>query len=201
MRHFILVGQRARTAPDFLLADIPSTSGRLDVLLRGLRAALLVSHGVRRDVVVYLCLLGPPEAPRTLRFAGPAARYMRPDERSLASVVKKALATPCDASSEFEPVREGIAIAHGGVERALAELDGVPLYVLDEQAADIRACGAWPDEAAFVIGDHLGLPDPARAALAQRGAQSIRVGPVSLHAEDAIALVHNELDRAAARAP
>lgn len=196
MRHFVLVSQRARSSPDFLLADIPSTSGRLDVLLRGLRSALLISHGVRRDVVVYLCLLGTPEAPRTLRFAGPSARYMRPDERSLATLVKKALATPCDASG-FTTVREGISIAAGGVECALSALDGIPLYVLDEQAEDIRACDAWPNDAAFVVGDHLGLSDSARAALAQRGARPIRVGPISLHAEDAIALVHNELDRAA----
>ena len=201
MRHFILVSQRARSSPDFLLADIPSTSGRLDVLLRGLRSALLVSHGVRRDVVVYLCLLGTPEAPRTLRFAGPSARYMRPDERSLATLVKKALATSCAGSSEFVSVREGIAIAEGGVERALAALDGVPLYVLDEQGEDIRARDTWPTDLAFVIGDHLGFSDPARAALAQRGARPVRVGPISLHAEDAIALVHNELDRALTAGP
>ena len=64
----MVVGQRARASSDFLLVDIPSTSGRLDVLLRCLRAALLVSHGVRRDTVVYLCLLGTPERPRTSQF-------------------------------------------------------------------------------------------------------------------------------------
>src|SRR5215471_1784383 len=136
MRRFVIVGQRARTAPDFSLSDIPSTSGRLDVLLRCLRAGLLVSHGVRRDTAVYLCLLGTPERPRTIRFEGPAARYMRPDERSLASVVRKALSTAADGGA-FTPVREGIAIADGGLPVLWNELAGTALYVLEEAAPDI----------------------------------------------------------------
>src|SRR4051812_13724602 len=91
---FVVVGHRAASTPDFLLNDIPGTSGRLDVLLRCLRARLLVSHGLRRDTEVYLVLLGGAAAPRTLRFTGRAARYLRPDERSLATTVRKALATP-----------------------------------------------------------------------------------------------------------
>ena len=196
MRRFVVIGQRARASPDFLLADIPSTSGRLDVLLRCLRAALLVSHGVRRDAIVYLCLLGDPERVRTLRFDGPAAKYMRPDERSLATVVKKALATPCETS--FIPVRNGISIAAGGPERVWSELADSALYVLEEGAPDLRGAALEATRsAAFVIGDHLGLPASVREALAVRGACPVSVGPVSLHAEDVITLVSNELDRRA----
>ena len=57
-RRFVVIGQSATASPDFSLVDIAGTSGRLDVLLRCLRAALLVSHGLRRDTVVYLVLLG-----------------------------------------------------------------------------------------------------------------------------------------------
>ena len=60
MRRFVIVGQQATSSPHFSLLDLPSTSGRLDVLLRCLRAALLVSHGLRRDAVAYLVLLGDP---------------------------------------------------------------------------------------------------------------------------------------------
>jgi len=193
MRRFVVVGQRARASPDFLLADIPSTSGRLDVLLRCLRAALLVSHGVRRDTVVYLCLLGDPPRARTLRFDGPAAKYMRPDERSLATVVKKALATPCGAA--FVEVRNGISVAAGGVECVWCELEGSALFVLEEGAPDLRSAGLAGDEHAFVIGDHLGLSPVLRAELETRGARPVSVGPISLHAEDVVTLVSNELDR------
>ena len=70
---------------------MPSTSGRLDVLLRSIRAAFLVSHGLRRDVVVYLVLCAGPRAPRVLRIDGRSAKFLRPDERSLAVLLQKSL--------------------------------------------------------------------------------------------------------------
>src|SRR5262245_20269818 len=99
MRRFVVVGQKASASPDFSLDDLPATSGRLDVLLRCLRAALLVSHGLREDTIVYLVLQGGPRAPRALRIEGAAARFVRPDERSLAVLVKKVLATEGEGSA------------------------------------------------------------------------------------------------------
>jgi tRNA (pseudouridine54-N1)-methyltransferase len=195
VRRFVVIGQRARASSDFLLVDIPSTSGRLDVLLRCLRAALLVSHGVRRDTVVYLCLLGDPERRRTIRFEGPGAKYMRPDERSLATLIKKALAVAADGGSGFVQVREGISIADGGLESVWDELAGSALYLLEEGAADLRACAIPSGDVAFVIGDHVGFPEGVREELLGRGAQAVSVGPISLHAEDVVTLVANELDR------
>jgi tRNA (pseudouridine54-N1)-methyltransferase len=195
VRRFIVVGQTAKTSGDFLLVDIPSTSGRVDVLLRALRTALLVSHGVRRDTRVYLMLLGDPERPRTLRIDGAAARYLRPDERSLATTLKKALATPCD-SAEFVPVRPGIAIAKGDIETLLADLAGCALYLLEPAASDIRALSFDAREPAFVLGDHLGFSEAMRSRWLQLGAQPLSVGPTPLFTEDVIAIVSNELDRA-----
>src|SRR5262245_53019243 len=56
-RRFVIIGQKAIASDAFLLDDLPGTSGRLDILVRCLRPALLSSHGLRRDVVVYLVLL------------------------------------------------------------------------------------------------------------------------------------------------
>jgi tRNA (pseudouridine54-N1)-methyltransferase len=193
MRRFVIVGQKARASPDFLLVDIPSTSGRLDVLLHALRAGLLFSHGVRTDTVVYLVLAGPPDAPRTVRIEGGASRYLRPDERSLATTLKKLLAWPCQGAG-FEPVRAGMAVALGGIETVLAELGDEAVYVLEQAAPDVRAAAIGSD-ATFVLGDHVGLPEPVRARLVAAGASALSVGPRALHSADVIALVHNELDR------
>jgi tRNA (pseudouridine54-N1)-methyltransferase len=198
MRRFIVVGQKARASADFLLVDIPSTSGRLDVLLHALRAALLISHGVRNDTLVYLVLLGDPNRPRTLRIDGSAARYLRPDERSLATTLKKALVTQTTTAHEdagFQPVRAGISVADGGIETALAELHGCVLYLLDQAGSDIRALERFEPDAAFVLGDHLGLSAGLRDELLSRGALPVSVGPTPLHTQDVIALVSNELDR------
>jgi tRNA (pseudouridine54-N1)-methyltransferase len=194
MRRFVIVGNKAKASPDFLLVDIPSTSGRLDVLLRGLRAGLLVSHGLRRDTVVYLVLQGDPSRVVTLRFDGAASRYMRPDDRSLASVVQKVLRVE-PASAEFTEVRPGIAIARGGVETVLAQAPGAALHVLDELGIDMRAVSFLNEDNVFFLGDHIGLDAETRRLIEGAGERAISVGPVSLHTEDVVTLVHNELDR------
>lgn len=194
MRRFVVVGQRARSDGDFLLADIPSTSGRLDVLLRALRSALLVSHSVRRDTVVYLVLLGSPERVRTVRLEGAASRYLRPDERSLATTLKKALQHPTEGRS-FTPVRPGIAVAADGLAAVLPELTNSQLFLLEPGGEDVRGCDFSHAENTFLLGDHLGLSAQLRAQWLQLGARSISVGPVALYTEDTIALVANELDR------
>ena len=194
MRRFVIVGQRARTEGDFLLADIPSTSGRVDVLLRALRSALLISHSVRRDTVVYLVLLGSPERVRTVRIEGAASRYLRPDERSLATTLKKALLCPISEAT-FTPVRPGIAIAAEGLACILPELSNSRLFLLEPGGADVRSCDFSHPENTFLLGDHLGLTPQIREQWLQLGARSISVGPVAIYTEDTIALVANELDR------
>ena len=194
MRRFVVVGQAAKASPDFLLVDIPSTSGRLDVLLRSLRAGLLYSHGVRRDSVVYLLLLGLPERVRTARIEGSASRYLRPDERSLATTLKKLLLHAA-VSSSFAEVRAGMAVAEGGMESVLPELAGSSLYLLEAGAPDIRELALTDEDQTFVLGDHLGIRDVVRQQLIAAGAVPVSVGPRALHTEDAIALVHNQLDR------
>jgi tRNA (pseudouridine54-N1)-methyltransferase len=196
-RRFVILGQRAIASPDFLLNDFPSTSGRLDVLLRCLRAALLVSHGLRRETTVYLVLLGGERAPRTVRVEGSAIRFVRPDERSLAMMVQKALLR-VSGGEGFLPCRPGLAVAEGGLDVVLADLGAMTPYVLEEGADDIRTAAVEPRDPVFFIGDHLGFDDETRARLAALGARPIGVGPVSLHADDAITVLINELDRRAA---
>jgi tRNA (pseudouridine54-N1)-methyltransferase len=195
MRRFVIVGQRATGAPTFLLDDLAGTSGRLDVLLRCLRAALMVSHGLRRDAVVYLVLLGDPESPRALRFTGADAKFLRPEERALAVLVKKVLAAPATAS--FTEVRPGIAMAAGGLDAVVADIGPTSWLLLEEGAPDVRDA-AIAGDVTVLVGDHLGFDAATRARIAALGAVAVGLGPVSLHAEDAVAVVSNEMDRRAA---
>jgi tRNA (pseudouridine54-N1)-methyltransferase len=196
MRRFVVIGQKATASGDFSLDDLPGTSGRLDVLLRCVRAALLFSHGVRRDTVVYLVLLGGPLAPRTLRVQGSSAEYLRPDERSLARTVKKVLAMPPEGPG-FTGRSHGFALAEGGLDAVLADLGTFTAHVLDEGAADVRHAPIDLVDPVFFVGDHVGLDETTRARLDGLRAVRLGVGPVSVHADDAIAIVVNELDRRA----
>lgn len=201
VRRFVVIGHKASASDEFLLDDLPGTSGRLDVLVRCLRAALLSSHGLRRDVVVYLVLLGGPRAPRVVRVDGSQAKFIRPDERSLAVLVRKVLATRADEEGPgFVLVKAGIAVARGGLEQVLADAAGSRPFVLDEGALDIReVADLGAGDELFVIGDHVGIPVDARARLDAIGARRISIGPVSVHADDVVTIVTNELDRAESR--
>jgi tRNA (pseudouridine54-N1)-methyltransferase len=194
MKRFVVIGQTATASPDFVLDDVPGSSGRLDVLLRCVRAALLVSHGVRRDTLIYLVLEGGPRAPRTVRISGATAEYLRQDERSLAGTLKKMLAYVEDTSA-FDTGTRGIAIARGGLDVVLADLGAFAAYVLDEGGADVRSVALDVENPVFFVGDHTGFGAETRARIDALGAKAIAVGPISLHADDAIAILSNELDR------
>ena len=193
MRSFIVASESALAGDGFLLDDVPGTSGRLDVLARCIRAALLVSHGVRRDTRLYLVLGGGPHAPITVRFAGESAKFLRPDERAGAVLLQKVLAHAATAGPELHAVREGIALARGGVEIAAADVGDARRFVLVEGAPDLRSVPKWDGDTAFLLGDHRGLAAPARAAFGD--ATEVGLGPISVHTEDAIVLATNELDR------
>jgi tRNA (pseudouridine54-N1)-methyltransferase len=203
LRRFVVIGRTASASPDFSLVDLAGTSGRLDVLARCVRAALLVSHGVRKDTLIYLVLGGGPRAPRVVRIDGAESLWIRPEERRLATIVQRALeqreAThPTNARGQRGPflvLRNGVSVADGGLDVVLAELPPEsPRYVLDVAGRDVRAASLDAHEATFFLGDHLGLDEAARAALA--GCEVLSLGPVGVLAEDAITLLHNDLDRA-----
>ncbi len=105
------------------------------------------------------------------------------------------------AASGFVEVKPGISVSSGGLEHAIADAGDGASYLLEEGARDIREVrelGALPS--AFFIGDHLGLDSASRAQILAIGAQRISVGPLSVHADDVVAIVSNELDRRAGSA-
>jgi len=198
MRRFVVIGQTATASGEFSLDDLPATSGRLDVLVRCVRAALLVSHGLRRDAMIYLVLQGGSRAPRTIKIDGRTAEYVRPDERSLAGAIRSLLVRA--ESPGFDVSTRGVALADGGLDAVIADLGDFTPYVLDESATDMRSATIDLRNPVFFVGDQLGFAESTRSRLAVLGALPLSVGPVSVHADDAITLVSNELDRRAARA-
>ncbi len=190
MRRFIVVGHRASTSPDFPLDDLAGGAGRMDLLLTAANAALLVSHDLRRDSEATLVLLGPPDPPRTVRLDGARLRSLSPDLRTNAGLVRKALAHASRVERETSP---GVFVAR----RGLAEvLDSVrdPVIQLREGGKDIREVEI-PRDVAFVLSDAIGLTGEEEAVVGARRTAICSVGPVSVHTGDAIAIVHNEMDR------
>ncbi len=189
MIRFAVIGHQARTAGDFSLNDLPGGAGRMDILCRCVKASLFLSHDLRRDVECYLVLLGAPEPPKTVLFSGESIRYLNPDERSAGSLLKKALMVTCGRI--FRESTPGVFVRKGGLDALLAEHE---FAVLHENGGDIRRQETLPDS--FLLSDNHDFT--AEEEIFSTGAGRYSVGPRTLHAEDCITVVLNELDRKAA---
>jgi tRNA (pseudouridine54-N1)-methyltransferase len=142
-----------------------------------------------------LVLRGGSEGPRTLRVDGQTAKFLRPDERSLATLVKKTLGAALTVSDSFVELRPGLQLRAGDLTELLREVGDTPCFVLHEEGAEIREQAFASDDAWYFFGDHLGFDVVSLALLERHGCPRIAVGPVSLHTDDVVALVSNELDR------
>jgi tRNA (pseudouridine54-N1)-methyltransferase len=191
MRTFIVLGHRATTNPDFSLEDIPGTSGRLDILCRCINAAFVLSHGIRRDVQVFL-VLGGGEPRKTLWLKGQELRHLNPDERTTAALLQKALALA--AEREWSRSTPGISVRTGGLRDLLEDLRGSKLFYLREDGADIRNLHSDISEGTFLLGDHLGMLPEEELLAEEAGAKVVSMGPVSLHADHCIVLLNWLMD-------
>ena len=193
MRRFLVLGHKAASGPGFSQKDLAGTGGRLDILVRCVPAALLVSHGLRPDVELLTLHLGPPEAPKVVRWRSGEMRHLNPDERSTALLMEKALSAPT-TGPVWAPATPGVSVAALDLAELLEGLGDAPLYLLDEAGVDVAEADL-PRDATFVLGDHLGFLPEEAALLERRAAGKVSVGPVSLQADPCIVVLHNHLDR------
>ncbi|HYV09179.1 MAG TPA: tRNA (pseudouridine(54)-N(1))-methyltransferase TrmY [Thermoplasmata archaeon] len=190
MRRFLIVGHRASTSPTFSLDDLAGSAGRMDILLHAANAALLIAHGIRRESEAALLLLGPPDPPRLVRLIGHRLRGYQPDIRSNAALVRAALANPSRVEREVMP---GLLASRATLEESLDRL-GPTFVELREDGTDIRETDL-PADATFLLSDNQDLTADEERIVRERGALVVSVGPAPLHADQAIAIVQNELDR------
>jgi tRNA (pseudouridine54-N1)-methyltransferase len=186
MRTFAVIGHLARTDGEISLDDLPGSGGRFDLLCRCVQAALTLSHALRTDTDCYLILKGEPRPPKTLLIRGSEVRSLHPDERSIAALLRKSLALP--AGAVFRSLTPGIYVRAAGLETLVA---GKTWALADEEGEDIRRMRNLPE--ALVLSDHQNLTDEERLLLSE--CPRVSVGPRSLHADHAITLFHNEMDR------
>ena len=194
MRDIVIIGHKAKTNGDFSLNDLPGSAGRMDILCRCVSSALFLSFGMRRDVNVHLLLLGDPDPGKIIRFEGLHLRYLNPDERSSGSLIQKALQK--DATEQDIRSTPGVWIRRGDLKSLLSEFEGRTLLYLREDGEDIRELASEIRDPVFILGDHTGVTEEEEEQLLEAGAKIISVGPISLHSNHCITLIHNELDRA-----
>jgi len=191
MRTFIIIGHRIKTSGDFALNDLCGSTGRLDVLLRCINTAFFVSNNIRRDVEVYLVLLGEPEPPKTIHLIGSELKYLNPDERSTGALIRNALMK--EINHEEIKSTPGIYVSRKTFEELLKGLNQQIIY-LREDGEDIRQTDL-SDDATFVLGDEKDLTEDEEKILEKYNAKTVSLGPRKMHASHCITVVNNEMDR------
>ncbi|GAB4306210.1 MAG: tRNA (pseudouridine(54)-N(1))-methyltransferase TrmY [Candidatus Bipolaricaulota bacterium] len=190
MRTFVMVSHTAPLDGEFSLSDLPGGAGRLDVLCRAATEAFLVSHGIRKEVVLHLAIRDQ----LTISLWGPRLRHLNPDERSTGALLREALrAARGLPPGEERPSTPGITVRRLGLAPLLTDLRaaGAAPVVLDEGGEPMRTVRI-PDRPAFILSDHQDFTPDESALLAPF--PRISVGPKVLQGHQCIALVHNELD-------
>lgn len=194
MRYFVITGHKAVTTGGFKLDDIAGGAGRLDILCRCVNSAFFLSHNLRKDVEIYLCMMGGDDAPKTVIFKGDELRYLNPDERSTASLIRNALMKPVGADEEVRS-SPGVYVTRMPFSEVLRKLSGKGSFVyLKEDGADCRDF-EFPPNPIFVIGDNRDLTEEEEEIFGGYPSEKICLGPRSLHADHCMILVQNELDR------
>jgi len=192
MRRFVVLGHRAITSADFKLDDLCGSTGRLDILLRCVNSAFFLSHGIRKDVEISLMLLGEPNPPKTVRIDGSEVKYLNPDERSTAALIRNALLQKGTGERRCSP---GIYVSERNYGEVLSNVSKESkMYYLKEDGEDIRTAQFGPDST-FVLGDDQDLTPEEEAVLMEHEPKKVSLGPISYHADHCITLVNNELDR------
>ncbi|MCJ7607106.1 MAG: tRNA (pseudouridine(54)-N(1))-methyltransferase TrmY [Thermoplasmata archaeon] len=192
MRRYVVLGHRAITSADFKLEDLCGATGRLDILLRCVNSAFFLSHGIRRDVEINLMLLGEPNPPKTIRIVGSEVKYLNPDERSTAALIRNALLQKGEGERKCSP---GIYVSERSYQDVLSNISKESrMHYLKEDGEDIRDC-SYGEDSTFVLGDDRDLTPVEEAILMEYEPTKISLGPISYHADHCITIVNNELDR------
>lgn len=199
---------------DFDLNNLPE--GRVDLLARCVSAALFVSHGVRAGCRIWLLLR---DAGIGISCDGACARGLHPDERTIASHLRRALRSEAAAGwgvQRGETLDGRLRALLGGgcngddapVESTAACGSGQPggLIVLHELGAPLtpqllsEACPHAGGPRVLVLGDHRGFTSADEACFDALGGVRASCSPVPLLASHCIVLAHAIVDAAACAA-
>ena len=197
MIRFVVTGHRAAASGDFKLDDIAGGAGRLDVLVRCVNSAFFLSHSIRTDVELFLVLQGGEAAPKTVRFSGSEIRYLNPDERSTASLIRNALLKKLTDKNEVRS-SPGVYVSKRSFSDIIDSIKGTQVVYLKEDGTDVRGFDI-PEDVTFVLGDDRDLTPEEEEAVMNCSPSKICLGPLSLHADHCMIVVLNEKDRQCSR--
>jgi len=150
---------------------------------------------------VHILLNGPGDPPRTLTVLGGEVRLLNPDERSTASLMRKALERPPPAMPSVLWAGYGIYVSRLGLGDILGSWNAVPL-LLDEKgvSASSDPGSLLPQNgeasALYILSDDQDLLPEESDLIRAHGARPVSLSGTVLHSYQAITVCHFLLDGA-----
>ncbi len=169
----------------------------MDEVARAVSTAFTVSNDLRRTTELVLLFTGAPvPAARKIEFFGDRLRYLNPDERSTAALVKNALVRSATLDRPIE-ASPGVRVSPT---RPLDELrqrveQSPPPIWLTEGAPPLEEWRPTAAEASFILSDPFDPTSEESQILTASGVDRRSVGPRSLRSSQVIDVVNNYLDR------
>jgi tRNA (pseudouridine54-N1)-methyltransferase len=190
MKHFVYFSSKARTTGNFDSNNLMK-AGRIDIAIHSIISALFLSHDKREDVKMHLVFYGAPDPPKHIEIEITPDQYI--SKKNIAGLLKKILYK--GKKGEKTEVVPGCFVEKKSFLKVIEELEekGNKIFILDKRGEDIRKVEI-PEDCAFVIGDHEGLPKKEAKRL-KKVLHSVSIGPKMYFASQTIAIVNNELDR------
>lgn len=180
-REFILYSRSGRTSPDFHnLHD----AGRLDIVHECIVASLFLSHSLRNNVIFHAILNGPPDPPLHVKINGAKLCDVRTDLITWQHILQKIVSGKTHqgiitSKKSFQALLKGKAKSHS-------------IFVLEEGGKNVAEI--WlPENAVFVLGDHVGLPKKTEI-FALRYGEKISLGKQPYLAASCITILNYLMD-------
>ncbi len=160
-------------------------AGRLDIVYECIITSLFLSHGIRKDVIFHAILNGPPNPPLHIEINGERLYNVRTDVDTWQCILKKVI------SGKPHP---GITVSKTSFEVLLkAKAETARICVLEEGGKDVVEA-ELPENAVFVLGDHVGLPKKTEI-FALRYGEKISLEKQPYLAASCITILNYLLDR------
>lgn len=172
----------------------------MDEIARATSTAFTLSNDLRRDTeLTILFLAEPPPKTRRIRLLGSGLRYLNPDERSTAALLKNALVRSSTLERDIE-ASPGLVVGPADARSVISGfLQESGTIWLTEHGHSYAPPPSFPDSVGAVLSDP---DDPTAEELAwlqDSGVPAVSLGPVSLRSSQCIDLIHNRWDALVAR--
>ena len=195
MRRTLLIAHRVPVSGAFTLNDLAGGAGRMDEVARAVSTAFTLSNSIRTDAEMTILFVAEP-SPRARRIEvrGSRLRYLNPDERSTAALLKNALvrSIPLDHDVEASP---GIRVGPVEPEAAIREFARMPgAFWLTETGEPYRSSPLLDRGFCALLSDPT---DPTREEselLGSLGIPRLSLGTRSMRSSQCIDALNHESD-------